>query len=118
MRPPVFAPTVIVAFLVATSTPIVPPHIVFMLVDDLGWNDMQWHDQFGQISSSKIAALRQDEGMSLDQYYVYRFCSPSRSTILTGRYPWHIGQQTTQNLNPMPGIACGMNLKYKFISDI
>jgi arylsulfatase A-like enzyme len=33
----------------------------------------------------------------------------------TGRYPWHIGQQTQMNLNPTPGIACGINLKYDFL---
>lgn len=94
-----------------------PPHIVFMLVDDLGWNDMGFHDQFGQIRSPKIDALR-NQSIKLDQYYVYRFCSPTRSTIMTGRYPWHLGQHTTQNLNPMPGIACGINLKYKFIAEL
>jgi arylsulfatase B/arylsulfatase I/J len=51
----------------------------------------------------------------LDNYYVYRFCSPSRSQILTGRYAWHLGQQTEMNLNPMPGIACGISLEYAFM---
>ncbi len=94
-----------------------PPHIMFMVVDDLGWNDMGWQDQFNQIQSPKLWALR-NESIRLDQYYVYRYCSPSRSTFQTGRYPWHLGQQTTQNLNPMPGIACGINLKYKFIGEL
>ena len=78
---------------------------------------MGFHDEFGQIRSPKIDALR-NESIKLSQYYMYRFCSPSRSTFMTGRYPWHIGQQTTQNLNPMPGIACGINLKYKFIPQL
>ena len=93
------------------------PHIIFMLIDDLGWNDVEWQDEFGQIKSPKLSALRQDS-IALDRYYVYRFCSPSRSTFLTGRYPWHLGQHTTMNLNPMPGIACGIDPKYKFISDV
>ena len=49
---------------------------------------------------------------------VFRFCSPSRSTFMTGRYPYHIGQQTGMNLNPMPGVACGINLKYDFIAKV
>jgi hypothetical protein len=32
-----------------------------------------------------------------------------------GTDPWHIGQQTRMNLNPTPGIACGINLKYDFL---
>jgi hypothetical protein len=38
-----------------------------------------------------------------------------RSTFLTGRYPYHIGQQTGLNLNPMPGIACGISPAYDFL---
>ena len=34
------------------------------------------------------------------------------------RYPWHLGQHTTQNLNPTPGIACGINLKYKMLPEV
>ena len=101
----------------ATAAAAKPPHLIFMLVDDLGWNDMGWNDRFGQIQSPKIDALRKS-GIALQDYYVYRFCSPSRSTFLTGRYPWHIGQQTTQNLNPMPGIACGIPLEYDFIAKV
>jgi arylsulfatase A-like enzyme len=75
---------------------------------------MDWHDQFSQISSPNINALRQT-GITLDQYYVARFCSPTRSTFMSGRYPWHVGQQTDMNLNPTPGIACGINLNYTFL---
>ena len=70
----------------ATNTTTAPPHIVFSLVDDLGWNDVGFHDSFSQISTPKIDALVATEGVELSQYYVYRFCSPSRSTFLTGRY--------------------------------
>jgi hypothetical protein len=95
----------------AATNATAPPHIVFSLVDDLGWNDVGFHDSFSQISTPKIDALVATEGVELSQYYVYRFCSPSRSTFLTGRYPWHIGQQTEMNLNPTPGIACGISLE-------
>ena len=33
-------------------------------------------------------------------------------------HPSHIGQQTKMNLNPMPGVACGINLKYDFIAKV
>ena len=90
------------------------PHLIFSLIDDLGWNDVGWHDAFGQIKTPKLDALR-SESVALNNYYVYRFCSPSRSQILTGRYAWHLGQQTEMNLNPMPGIACGIDLKFAFL---
>eukprot|EP01052_Picozoa_sp_SAG31_P060687 SAG31_NODE_19837_length_590_cov_1.274949_2_plen_124_part_00 len=36
----------------------------------------------------------------------------------TGRHPSHIGQQTEMNLNPMPGIACGIALQYDFMPKV
>jgi hypothetical protein len=32
--------------------------------------------------------MRQD-GVTLTNYYVFRFCSPTRSTFMTGRFPYH-----------------------------
>lgn len=34
---------------------------------------------------------------------------------MSGRQPYHVGQQTKQNLNPTPGVACGINLTYSFL---
>ena len=31
------------------------------------------------------------EGCKLDAYYVQPLCSPTRATIMTGRYPHHTG---------------------------
>jgi arylsulfatase A-like enzyme len=31
------------------------------------------------------------EGVKLESYYVQPLCSPTRSTIMTGRYPCHTG---------------------------
>ena len=60
-----------------------PPHIVFVLVDDMGWDDVGYH-------GSEIRTPHLDElaagGVTLDQYYVQPICSPSRSQLLTGRY--------------------------------
>lgn len=32
-----------------------------------------------------------NEGIKLENYYVQPLCSPTRSTIMTGRYPSHTG---------------------------
>ena len=36
-------------------------------------------------------ALRAD-GIELDRHYAYRFCSPTRSSLMSGRYPMHVNQ--------------------------
>ena len=118
--PRVFAAAVVVAVSArasaASSTK--KPNLILSVVDDLGWNDVGWHDEFSQIKTPKLDQLVKEESIILNNYYVYRFCSPTRSTFMSGRYPWHIGQQTRMNLNPMPGIACGINLKYDFLPKV
>jgi arylsulfatase len=89
---------------------------MFMVIDDLGWNDLGYQNsaQGGDVRSPNIDALAAG-GVRLTDYHVFRFCSPSRSTFQTGRHPYHIGQQTGMNLNPMPGIACGINTAFDFV---
>ena len=65
------------------------PHIVYFLVDDLGWHDVPWHNP--GLKTPTLAALAA-EGVVLDRFYAYRFCSPSRSSLLSGRYPMHVNQ--------------------------
>ncbi|XP_077545815.1 arylsulfatase I-like [Haemaphysalis longicornis] len=67
------------------------PHIVFMIIDDLGWSDVSFHGS-AQIPTSNIDTLAAD-GIILRDYYVQPHCTPSRSALFTGRYPIHTGMQ-------------------------
>ena len=64
-----------------------------MVVDDLGSNDvgfMQKQHGFARpaVRTPEIDRLARD-GLVLDQYYVDTVCSPTRATLMTGRYPIH-----------------------------
>ncbi|XP_069483520.1 arylsulfatase B [Ambystoma mexicanum] len=67
-----------------------PPHIVFILADDLGWNDVGFHGS--EIRTPNLDELSA-QGVRLDSYYVQPICTPSRSQLLTGRYQIHTGLQ-------------------------
>ena len=75
-----------------------------------GWNDVSWHKEGGNIIKTPKLQARDspraktapsqgtvltrgpcaqalaDGGTTLSNYYVYRFCSPTRSTFMTGRF--------------------------------
>ena len=98
------------------------PNIFFHVVDDLGWNDLGYQrgalpGQLNAIQSPHIDSLAMS-GVRLHDYAVFKFCSPSRSQFLTGRYAYHLGQQTKINLpSSAPSVdgTCGLPLGYAMI---
>ena len=66
-----------------------PPHILFVVVDDLGWSDVGFHGS--EIQTPNIDKLA-SEGVVLDNYYVVSICTPTRSALMSGRYPIHTGE--------------------------
>jgi len=71
----------------STASAAQPPNIIFIVADDLGWNDMGFKNG-GLINTPNVDSLVRD-GLELDQYYVQSVCSPTRATMMTGRYPLH-----------------------------
>jgi arylsulfatase A-like enzyme len=66
------------------------PNIVFILMDDLGWRDLgcygsEFHD------TPNLDRLAADGMRFTDAYAACPVCSPTRASILTGRYPARIG---------------------------
>lgn len=68
-----------------------PPNIVFMVIDDVGWADVSYHG--GNFSTPNIDRLATKEGVRLENYYVQEVCTPTRSALMTGRYPFRTGMQ-------------------------
>ena len=75
------------------------PNIVFFLVDDLGWRDVGIYGS-GFYDTPNIDQLARN-GMRFTQAYAAsHVCSPTRASILTGKYPARLG--LTDWLNGRP----------------
>lgn len=65
-----------------------PSNILLVVIDDFGWSDVGFHG--AKIQTPNMDKLA-SEGVILDNYYVQPICSPTRSALLSGRYPIHTG---------------------------
>jgi len=66
------------------------PHIVLIVADDLGWNDVGYHAS--QVPTPTLDTLA-SSGVRLERFYVLPLCTPTRAALLTGRYPIRYGLQ-------------------------
>jgi len=77
------------------------PNILLIVADDLGWRDVGWHG--GPFKTPVLDQLVR-EGLELDQHYVQPVCTPTRTALMSGRYPSRFGPHALapSNLRAMP----------------
>eukprot|EP01038_Epipyxis_sp_PR26KG_P007515 gene7515-10237_t len=77
-----------IAYLVSAS----PPNIIFILLDDVGWNDIRYNNADSPIPTDFIDKLASHpQSVQLKQYYVQSLCTPTRAALLTGKYAANTG---------------------------
>ncbi|CAN5452003.1 sulfatase-like hydrolase/transferase [soil metagenome] len=64
------------------------PNIVYILADDLGYGDVSVYNPTGQISTPSIDKLASQGMRFTDAHSPSSVCTPTRYSLLTGRYPW------------------------------
>ncbi|CAL4065161.1 unnamed protein product, partial [Meganyctiphanes norvegica] len=87
------------------------PHIIYILADDLGWNDVSWHNPLVKMPHLHNLAK---QGVILEQSYVQPICGPSRAALMTGRYPYTIGRQAS-GIKPLQ--PTGVDLSAMFLPE-
>ena len=83
------------------------PHLVMSIIDDLGFAGLGFNSPSGEPRTPVIDALAKESAV-LSHHYTFRFCSPTRSSFLTGRLPLHVNQQNRPPNVPGGGIPLGM----------
>ena len=59
------------------------PNVVYIIADDLGWKDVGFHgSDIKTPNLDKLAAT----GSKLEQFYAQPMCTPTRASLMTGRY--------------------------------
>jgi arylsulfatase A-like enzyme len=76
------------------------PNIIVVMADDMGFSDLGCYG--GEIKTPTIDRLAKD-GLRFSQFYNCAICGPSRASLMTGCYPWNVGQA--------PGTSIFANLK-------
>ena len=67
-----------------------PPNVVFFLVDDLGWRDLGCYGS-KLYETPNIDNLARQGVRFTSAYAACHVCSPTRASILTGKYPARLG---------------------------
>ncbi len=64
------------------------PNIVYILADDMGYGDVSVLNAKSKIKTPNIDLLSETGVVFTDAHSTSAVCTPSRYSILTGRYPW------------------------------
>ena len=72
-----------------TQHPSRPPNFLFILVDDLGWADLPCYGN--PFTETPVIDQLAADGMRFtDAYAACPVCSPTRASIMSGKYPAHV----------------------------
>jgi len=63
------------------------PHVILFVIDDQGWANVGYNNKL--VITPHMDELAR-EGATLDRHYVFRWCAPTRSSLMTGREPYHV----------------------------
>jgi Sulfatase len=66
------------------------PNVVFILVDDWGYNDVGYRSSYNSWATPTVDRLAR-EGIILNNYFTHASCSPSRGALMTGRMAIRLG---------------------------
>ena len=88
------------------------PNIIFILIDDLGWKDLSCYGS-SFYETPHLDRLAEEGVTFTDAYAACPVCSPTRASILTGKYP-----ATLQLTNYLSGHETGKLISAPYIKHL
>lgn len=68
-----------------------PPNFIFILIDDLGWADVQANFPESFYDTPHINQFAREGVLFTQAYAAHPVCSPTRAAIITGKHPNMLG---------------------------
>eukprot|EP01083_Nonionella_stella_P137720 419014_1 len=93
------------------------PNIIFILADDLGFGDVGYNQENKtEVVTHNIDNLAQNESLILTRHYTHYSCTPTRSSLQSGRLPTHVEMFLTMPDEPNMGLPRNMTaISSKFL---
>jgi arylsulfatase A-like enzyme len=104
-------------FLVCCYSPIGwsdQPNVLIILADDMGWRDVSYNGS--EIRTPNIDALATD-GLVLGRFYAQPTCSPTRSSLMTGRSALRNGVLLPIDKNNWQGLPLNIKILPQYFKD-
>ncbi len=93
------------------------PNIVFILVDDLGWSDLGCYGA-DLHETPNIDAFARKSLRFTDAYAASPICSPTRASIMTGKYPARLNMTVWREQTLRPPSASNKMIPPQCVSDL
>jgi arylsulfatase A-like enzyme len=95
------------------------PNIVLIIADDLGWSDAGFTNRHG--SGQKVPETPNlnnlaQKSIILDNFYVQALCTPTRSSLFSGRYPHKLGWLFSSSV--VIGVNEYLKPEYKTVTEV
>jgi len=91
-----------------------PPNVVVIVADDLGWNDVGYHNP--EIRTPHIDALA-EQGARFDRFYVNPTCSPTRASLMTGKFAARVGMDAPVQWHTEQGLPLEERILPEYFRD-
>ncbi len=86
----ILSPAIILLSLIACEKPVNQPNFILFITDDISYNDLGCYGNKAA-KTPNIDQLAQEGRLFTNAYLTASSCSPSRCSIITGRYPHNTG---------------------------